>query len=256
MRSNTSLGHQNPGASTTCPHEEVLLLCCRAQGVQLIFDVNAQGDGLTWTADANLFKTQLRRDPGLVDEIIARIPVITDANDAHYLTPDEFDIDSGAMTWWAALAWTRWLNDTRFAGGDRWGLFSAAPCDGGRPRAGRQNPCNDMGRLCFGGRSPGAVPKGARRRIKGLFYHLQDGMYWSRTEYAPNAKGAWLFCTQTGNQYFEPKHRKRLAWAVHPGAVAATACAPSPGLDEHLGALLGLRTLDVTQSVTSGARPG
>jgi len=256
MRSNTHLYRQESGAHAARNREDVLLLCCRTQGVDLVFDVNARADGLTWTADANLFRTQCRSDPGLVDTIIARIPSVTDANDTHYLTPAEFDTDTGAMTWWAALAWTQWLNYTRFAGGDSWCLFSATSCDGGQPRAGRQNPCNEIGRLCCGSWSPDAATSGTRRKSRALFTHLQDGLYWGRTEYAPNTKGAWLFCTRSGNQYFEPKHRKRLAWAVHPGAVAATASAPSRGLDEHLAALLGLRTLDVTQSVTSGAHLG
>jgi hypothetical protein len=223
--------------------EEIPMLSCRSQRVNLVYDIDAGLDGLTWTADADLFQTQCRFDDTIVTRIINLTPVVTDAVGAHCLVPEDFDPLSGAMTWWAAQAWTTWLNHIGFAGGTSWRLCSAAGCTGRSPRSGRHVNCSEIGRLYHGG---GNSQQGFRitrsRRLKRTFTNLQDELYWTASEYRANPQGAWQFCCRTGTQYFAPKQRKRLAWAVHPGLIADTRRSSS-GLRGGLAELLDLQEL-------------
>jgi hypothetical protein len=70
--------------------------------------------------------------------------------------------------------------------------------------------------LLFGGSNSGDSVTGST---------IQSFEYWSGTEYAPNAGGAWLFVTLNGYQIYGYKDYYIYAWAVRPGDVAA---APEP----------------------------
>ncbi|MCG6942374.1 MAG: DUF1566 domain-containing protein [Thiohalocapsa sp.] len=224
---------------------EIPLLNYRASGIELVHDIDSGPDGITWTQDANLFKTQCRLDGTVVDQIIGLVPTVTDGQGVYFVAPEDFDAASGAMTWWGAMAWAKWLRLSRFAGGAAWRLCSAANCNGSAPRAGRGVMCSEIGRLHYAGRRTGTgtgtgSPISTNRYLARAFHHLHNDLYWTGTEYGMNADGAWLFCTSDGTQYFGPKQRKRLAWAVHEGPVGATRLAGTSPLDN----LLCLKALD------------
>lgn len=56
----------------------------------------------------------------------------------------------------------------------------------------------------------------------GPFQNVQDGIYWTGLEYAPNTVNAWAFGMNDGNQYAgNSKMNTYYAWAVRDGDVAA-----------------------------------
>ena len=61
---------------------------------------------------------------------------------------------------------------------------------------------------------------------------MQNSVYWSGTEYAPNPNLAWYFSTNDGLQYGVNKDNGYYAWAVRSGDVAAV---PEPGVMGLLG---------------------
>jgi len=56
----------------------------------------------------------------------------------------------------------------------------------------------------------------------GPFVNLQQGTYWSGTEYAPVNGGVWNFNFSNGGQGAVDKSNRLFAWAVRPGDVAST----------------------------------
>ncbi|MCG6940509.1 MAG: DUF1566 domain-containing protein [Thiohalocapsa sp.] len=217
------------------------LLNYRSSGIDLVHDIDFGPNGITWTQDANLFKTQARLDVTVVDQLIALVPTITDAQGLHFVVPEDFDTASGAMTWWGARAWAKWLGLIGFAGAGGWRLCSAIGCNGSAPRAGSGATCSEIGRLHYaGGDVDAGDPITSNRYLTGAFPRLQNDLYWTGTEYAANADGAWLFSTTDGFQYFGAKQHKRLAWAVHEGPVGATRLTDVSPLER----LLCLTTLD------------
>ncbi len=56
---------------------------------------------------------------------------------------------------------------------------------------------------------------------------MQNSVYWSGTEYAPNPVYAWFFDTSDGLQNVDGKVNSYYAWAVRSGDVAAV---PEPGV--------------------------
>lgn len=84
-------------------------------GGTLIYDTDLN---ITWVADARLFKTELAKDPNLVDKIIANVVTVPSLTGiSHTLTRNDFDTEGGKvdnelarteigmMTWWGATAW-------------------------------------------------------------------------------------------------------------------------------------------------------
>jgi len=222
---------------------EISLLSYRARGIDLVHDIDSGPNGITWTGDANLFKAQCRLNANVVEQIIAMVPTITDKRGLHFVVREDFDIASGAMTWWGAMAWASWLSLTRYAGAGGWRLCSAAGCNGSPPRTGSGVICSELGRLYYaGGCIDAGNPITTNRKLTGAFSNLQNDVYWTCTEYVANADGAWLFSTSDGSQCFGAKKHKRLAWAVHEGPVGAV----RPQDASPLERLLGLATLDIS----------
>lgn len=65
---------------------------------------------VTWLQDTNLFKAQATNDANLVNEIVTNIGTITSNGGVHTLTADDFNANTGAMTWYGAQAWASNLN--------------------------------------------------------------------------------------------------------------------------------------------------
>ncbi|NBC15675.1 MAG: hypothetical protein GVY09_20490 [Gammaproteobacteria bacterium] len=178
-----------------------------SDGVDLVYDndytpVGASSPGLTWMADANLAASETFGVSGI--------------------NP------SGFMTWDTAQAWIAAMNAANYAGANDWRLWSALNSDGSGP-CGRAPNCNDseLGHLFYveGGLSSfDAINDSAD--LTAVFTNMQDSVYRSGTEYAPNPDYAWLFRTDNGIQYNDVKDFQYYGWAVRPGQIAA---APLPG---------------------------
>jgi hypothetical protein len=84
---------------------QAALIPYQSNGVDLVLD----GQGLTWTADANLFKTQYDADNDVVNKIIAAVLTITDSLGTRNIVATDFNTTDGRMNWWGAIAWAESL---------------------------------------------------------------------------------------------------------------------------------------------------
>jgi hypothetical protein len=94
---------------------------------------------VTWTQDANLFKTMYDADNSLISQI------------AGY-----FQISTGRMSWWGGLAFTHYLNSINYGGSSQWRLPSA----GANPQYG-YHAGSELGQLFFselGGTARNSIP--------------------------------------------------------------------------------------------------
>ena len=207
-------------------------------GANLVYST---GQDLTWTADANLFKTQCDAEgasncPNLVDAIITAGSPVTDSLGSHPVQPAEFDQTTGRMTWWAAQAWVAYLNDIAYGGATNWRLWEADPEDtncsiafdpgGGFPTQYSGYGCigSELGYLYYeeGGATPrdSLGPPISTLSNLDVFDNLNDMNYLSSTEYAPNRVYAWLIQAAAGDQGLANKAQQYFAWPVRPGQVA------------------------------------
>jgi hypothetical protein len=202
------------------------LITYSSAGADLVLD----GQGLTWTADANLFKTQYDADNNVVNDIIAAVPTITHTpigsftNPSYTVTIDDFNTTNGRMSWFGAMAWAEWLGITNYGGADDWRLWEADPA------CGFNFNCtgNELGSLFYteGGLNSGDSINESMA-LTSVFTNMQGVRpYWSGTEYAPLPDFAWIFSTGRGYQNVGYKGGQYYGWAVRPGQVAAV---PLPG---------------------------
>jgi hypothetical protein len=87
--------------------------------------INHPAADMTWTADSNLFLTQVTADPGIVAQIIAiwHNPM----SFPYQLTAQDFNTTDGTMTWMGAQAWIDWLNLNHYKGYVDWRLADVGP---------------------------------------------------------------------------------------------------------------------------------
>jgi hypothetical protein len=217
------------------------LMTYESAGVQLVYD---DVQNLTWTRDANLFKTQYDADSGVVADIIAAVPTITSGNGTHNVVAGDFNTTNGRMTWYGAMAWVEWLGSTGYAGADDWRLpaiidTGAAGCQ--FAYVGTDCGYNvdtatgelaslwydTLGNIALYDTSGNQPQPGWGLSNTGPFgTSMQSFVYWSGTEYAPSPGLAWLFFTFNGLQDSNDKDNQYYGWAVRPGQIAA---APLPG---------------------------
>ncbi len=210
-----------------------------SQGVNLVYSTDQD---LTWTADANLFNTLCEAKggtapaicPNLIAAIIAAGSPVAHTPSGSFPSPHdvvdtEFDQTNGRMTWFAAKAWVAYLNLIAYGGATDWRLWQADPsdtnCSSIDPVGQHQGfGCigNELGYLYYeeGGVTPPnpGPPISTLSPLSNMFSNLQDWIYWSGTEYAPNPYHAWYFNSENGaqvnvNKGSEVPH----AWAVRPG---------------------------------------
>jgi hypothetical protein len=198
-------------------------------GVNLVY---SSVSNVTWTKDANLFKTMYGDNPNLVNLITGLTPnyndpfwgnqVISDGG-----TIDDFDTATGRVTWWGGIAFTNYLNSINYGGSNQWRLPTSNVI------VGYNDTGNELGQLFYselGGTANNNIPNTA------YFTNEQAYQYWSGTEYAPNPISAWYFSTFNGSQNLYDKFYGSYAWAVSPGQV--TAAVAEPGVIWLLGAAL------------------
>lgn len=195
---------------------------------------------VTWTKDANLFKTMYDADNTLVSKILAVSSTYDDPawSGIQTLTEDDFYSGKGrtvfgGMTWWGALFFVNYLNHISYGGSNQWYLPTVA------------NIPSRLGVFT----TPNGTAKGDE--LVELFYQELGGTdfypkwpwgtpipntanfdnfrafgFWSGTEYALGPKNewwqAWQFVTYSAALSVSPKYYlDYYAWAVSPGQVAA-----------------------------------
>lgn len=209
------------------------LMPYQSGGVNLVYDddytpVGASQPGLTWVADANLFKTQYDADNTVVGQIIAAVPTITSADGTHTVVAGDFYTKSGEMTWYGATAWVEWLGIIAYGGADDWRLWSSLNSDDSGTCSGFNCRDSELGHLFYteGGLSEGQNLNDSSS-LTGVFTNMQDYVYWSGTEssftFFPDR--ALLFYVDDGHQGLSFKDREHSGWVVRPGRVAV----PLPG---------------------------
>jgi len=205
---------------------QAALVAYQANGADLVYDddytpVGASSPGLTWTADANLFKTQYVADNTVVDQIIAAVPTVTDSNGDHPVVASDFNTTDWRMTWRGATAWVEWLGIIAYGGADDWRLWSALNDDGSGP-CGPAYDCADseVGHLFYDeGNLTARQNITSSITLTGIFMNVQNTGYWSGTE--SSASGGWYFITSDGSQSYTSKGLLNHAWAVRPGQITA-----------------------------------
>ena len=131
---------------------------------------------------------------------------------------------NGLMTWTAANTWAAGLNVGGVTG---WRLPTALNADGSGPDRGFVSS-SELGHLYYtvGGLTP--VQKiTSSAYLSSFVSNMQNGLYWSGTEVAPNPRFAWLFDANIGIQMSLHKGYSSFAWAVRDGDVGVPAV-PEP----------------------------
>jgi hypothetical protein len=186
---------------------------------------------VTWTQDANLFKTMYYADNSLISQIASVTPSYNDPPwGVRTIGAGDFNTGNGQLTWWGGLAFTHYLNIINYGGSSQWRLPSA----GANTQPGF-NAGSELGQLFYselGGTRGNSIPNTP------TFNNEQSSAYWLATEVATNQGLARLFDTGIGFQIVSVKDFQLYAWAVSPGQVAAV---PVPGAVWLMGsALIGL----------------
>ena len=137
---------------------------------------------------------------------------------------------NGLMNWTAANTWAAGLNVGGYTG---WRLPTTLQPD---PSCSSQSGGDSYGYNCTGSElghlfyTEGGLTLGqsitSSAVLSNLFINMQNSVYWSGTEYAPNPVNAWYFYTSSGYQSYDVKVNNNYAWAVRSGDVAAV---PEPG---------------------------
>jgi hypothetical protein len=166
---------------------------------------------ITWTQDANLFKTLYDADNTVIDQIVSLTPWINDGYQG-----GNFNSENGLMNWWGAQAFVSYLNNITYGGSQHWRLPTSNAIYGYNGTAG-----NELGQLFYkelGGTAYSSIPDTS------IFINEQTYIYWSGTDYVSPAV-VWGFDTYHGFQSNPHKFDQFYTWAVSPGQVAAV---PAP----------------------------
>jgi hypothetical protein len=185
-------------------------------GVGLVY---SSVSNVTWTQDANLFKTLYDANNNLVNLIAAVTPSYNDPWMGTQVIGDggasyNFDTATGALSWWGSLAFTNYLNSINYAGSNQWRLPTSNFIYAYNGTAG-----NELGQLFYSelsGSAGNLIPNTSTFNNEQAYY-----AYWSGTEYSSILPNAWYFSFVSGYQNYSSKGNKLYAWAVSPGQVAA-----------------------------------
>jgi hypothetical protein len=209
---------------------------------KLLFIVGA----LTLAASPSANAELVDRGGGLVYDTVLNVTWLKDAN---YAKTSGYSTD-GKMTWSEATAWAAnlsYYDSVRGVTYDDWRLPTVGPSNGtaynynfstaGNTDVGYNitSAASEMSYMHYvnlgnpgfhttSGAVSGCYVSAADTCLNnaGPFINLQPGFYWSGTEYAPVASGAWNFNFGNGGQGAIDKSNVLFAWAVRSGDVAAT----------------------------------
>ncbi|WP_426992808.1 DUF1566 domain-containing protein [Methylomonas sp. CM2] len=211
-----------------------------ADGAGLVY---SSVGNVTWTQDANLFKTLSNADHSLISRVIALTPTTNyyaSSGPQVTLTASDFGSfnvnipSSGFLSWWGAIAFANYLNSIDYGGSHQWRLPTSNAIVGFNGTAG-----NELGQLFYSelnGTAGKFIPNTP------TFDNESPVAYWSGIEFTSNQAAAWGFDARNGAQGYDEKGRGHLVWLVSPGQVAAV---PIPGALALFGTglmgLLGLR---------------
>lgn len=152
---------------------------------------------------------------------------ITWLSDANYAKTSGYDA-YGLMGWSSANAWAAGLS---FEGYSGWRLPTTLQPDptceawGGSYSGDYKCTGSEMGHLFYDELSvemKSSILTSANPNLA-LFQNIRPDLYWSGTEYAPNAPNhtiAWNFNMYVGSQNIDSASAKYYAWAVRNGDVA------------------------------------
>lgn len=177
---------------------------------------------VTWTQDANLFKTLFTTNANLISQIVGSGTTYDDpVYGLQIIDANDFNTGNGQMSWWGAKAFVNYLNNVNYGGSSQWSLPTSNSIDGYNGTAG-----NELGQLFYselGGTAGNNIPNSS------AFNNEQAYAYWSGTEYEFNPRDAWFLDTSENGGYqghirkddTEGNFRTFYAWAVSPGQVSA-----------------------------------
>ncbi|MDD5580088.1 MAG: DUF1566 domain-containing protein [Methylobacter sp.] len=165
-------------------------------GKGLIYDNDLN---ITWTQDANLFKTMAATNPNLVKQIIDSnggvihdTPNSVDPSGTYNLKASDFNATTGRLDWWAAKAYVGYLNQINYDNYNHWRLPNSDAVFG-FPDTG-----SELGHLYYTELKNSFNAGGGGPVNKGPFSNLESYVYWTGTEYKPNPRAAWYFTTTAG----------------------------------------------------------
>lgn len=190
---------------------------------------------VTWTQDANLFKTLSLSNANLVSQIAAVTPTVNDPNyGLQTIDAADFNTGNGRMSWWGAKAFVNFLNTINYGGSKQWRLPSA----GNDPKQAYNQTGSELGQLFYselGGTQNDNIPNTS------TFNNEQSHGYWSGSELLTNPYFAWDFGMGDGGLWKDTKDQLFNAWAVSSGQVTTV---PVPGaIWLMFSGLLGLLSL-------------
>ncbi|MFJ5445867.1 PEP-CTERM sorting domain-containing protein [Methylobacillus methanolivorans] len=187
-------------------------------GVELVY---SSVSDVTWTKDANLFKTMYDADNSLISKIAA---ATTSYNDSYfgYRTLDKRDFNTtyGIASWWGGQAFVGYLNSISYGGSNQWYLPTVV-----NNVSGINLPTNgtvtgdEFAELFYqelGGIGWNSIPDTA------IFDNENSWVFgfWSGTEHEVATYRAWGFDSRSGFQNSNRnKDFQRYIWAVTPGQV-------------------------------------
>lgn len=194
-----------------------------SNGVELVYSSISD---VTWTNDANLFKTLYDADNTLISKIAAVTPTYNDEFwGVQTLGIHHFNTTGGQVTWWGALAFVNYLNSINYGGSDQWRLPTV------------ENKVLGYNTSTNGIFSGDELPELFYQELGGIegntifihysekFENVASGIYHSGTapvnyDYAGSGY-AWNFHITSGYQGGGYKDSAYFAWAVTSGQVAA-----------------------------------
>ncbi len=196
-------------------------------GNGLIYD---NVSNITFTGDANLFKTMAASVTGLINKIISDTPTV----DVHTMGASDFSAGNGKMNWWGAEAWIGYLNKTSYDDYSNWSLPTTSPTVPGYNKTGSQ-----LGELFYTELEgvKGNNITATHNANYNLFTNIPDAaVYWSGTNNVANSSfSAWYFDYTDGSQGYANKSSFFNVLAILPGNASiipdiyTAAAIPVPG---------------------------
>lgn len=201
----------------------------------------------TLTRDANLFRTQATHYAGPFSSLVAEIISEVGSIEGRQLIASDFNVASGGMRWYGAVAWITWLNRKNFAGASNWRLWTPDPACGGRPGDPGLTPCpngelgyiySSIGQLEVSGSPNPANGQGWTADPPGILkdYFVQlDRDYWASNGQNTFGWAKWMIASgglQLAYNYTDPQIPNFFrGWPVRTGVLGRPAAILKDGFE-------------------------